>query len=361
MTRPNNKSATSTDNNKIVATEKAISNNLFSTYFWWTIIVFFIITLIMIALSLINSSSQSLEKAAKKRAYQTLSDEVLAEIPKHVGEIMIKVSKDPLPKTEQVINDSVDDAFSLVYKNIPKFADAHYSVVGEYVELGMSATGKLSSYLQKQLFSGLKSRLALASNKVGNSLNSEILEKIDSYAEEVTEKYSISKDQKQAFEKQLSIELRKHLSMNRNAISMGGGGVIGVLIGVTAVKLIAANLSKKLLIKLGVKYSTKLAAKSASTASMAAAGAAIGSFFPMVGTAIGGAIGGVVAWFTMDAVFVSVDEWLNRDDLELNLRNLINEQKNKIKQDMKSEVYKIKENLTFVEKDTLKDKTPSAL
>ena len=359
MNQPSNESSISTD--EIKTSESITSKNLFVKSFWWTIIVLFLITLIMLVLSVFNSSEHSLEQAANQRAYEELSDELLAAIPDYVGEVMTKVVNDPFPKTEKVINDSVDEAFSFVYKNIPKFADTHYSVLGEYVEIGMGASGKLSSHIQKQLFSGLESRLETASNKVSDTLNSEILEKIDSYVKEVTEKPSISKSQKQAFEEQLSIELRKHLSMTRNAASMGGGGALGAITGVTAVKLIAANVSRKLLIKLGAKYSAKLAAKSVSTASIAAAGAAIGSFVPVVGTAAGGIIGATIGWFTMDAAFVTVDEWLNREEFELDLRNLITQQKNKIKQYMKREVNKIKEKLTLDERESLTGKTPSTL
>ena len=81
----------------------------------------------------------------------------------------------------------------------------------------------------------------------------------------------------------------------------------------------------------------------------------------MVGTAAGGIIGATIGWFTMDAAFVTVDEWLNREEFELDLRNLITQQKNKIKQDMKREVNKIKEKLTLDERESLTGKTPSTL
>ena len=336
------------------------NKSLFVKSFWMTIIVLFIITLLMLALSVINTPSNSLQDAANQRAYEALSDELIAAMPTFVGEVMTKVADDPFPKTEQKINESVDKAFSLAYQNIPKFADAHYSVVGEYVELGLGATGQLSSYIQKQLFSNLDSSLSEASTEVSKTFNIEIFEKVDFYSKEVTQNIPITSAQKLSLEKRLSSEIQTHISMLRDT-GVIGAGAIGAMSGVATVKLIAANISRKLLIKLGAKYSAKLAAKSASTGSLAAAGAAIGSFIPGIGTAIGGIVGGIAGWVIADVAFVSVDEWINRDEFEQDLYNLITEQKNIIKTNLKHEVNKIKAMLASDEKGSVVGETPSSL
>lgn len=61
----------------------------------------------------------------------------------------------PLPQTNAAIERQIDKAFAPVYERIPAFLDWHYSIVGQYTELGQAALGALEEAIESRLFGEL--------------------------------------------------------------------------------------------------------------------------------------------------------------------------------------------------------------
>jgi hypothetical protein len=93
---------------------------------------------------------------------------------------------------------------------------------------------------------------------------------------------------------------------------------------------IAALIAKKTAAKLTAKTVGKAAGKYAATfaTGMTAAGLC-GPFAPVCG--IGAA---AVTWFAMDVAIVTADELMTRDELRQDIRNELNKQKAKVRQEM---------------------------
>ena len=77
-----------------------------------------------------------------------------------------RLVRQELLETEGAIRNGIDTAFAPVYTGIPAFMD-HYSVIGQYVELGQAAFGRLQEESSARLFAGLQERLVTVSVDAG--------------------------------------------------------------------------------------------------------------------------------------------------------------------------------------------------
>jgi len=121
-----------------------------------------------------------------------------------------------------------------------------------------------------------------------------------------------------------------------NIIRVGALGTGAKFSTVMITKVIGKKIATKVLAKAAVKSGTKVAG----IGSGAAAGAAVGSVVPVVGTAIGGVVGAVAGWLVVDKVIIEMDEVLNREEFEEDLRILITKQKEDMKMEIKNNYFK---------------------
>jgi hypothetical protein len=98
---------------------------------------------------------------------------------------------------------------------------------------------------------------------------------------------------------------------------------------------VAKATGKKVAGKLAAKAALKAGAKAAGIGGGAALGAAAGSVVPGLGTALGGILGAAAVWLATDKAVVEVDEHLNRGEFEADIRALIDEEKTRIKTDLR--------------------------
>lgn len=118
----------------------------------------------------------------------------------------------------------------------------------------------------------------------------------------------------------------------------GGGGVVGVMSARISAKIgakISARLATKLATRILAKASAKLATRFAAVTVGAGTGAlACAATGPIAVLCAVGA--GIVTWISADYVIVSVDEYLNRDDLRAMVFESIDNQKIEIKDNLKN-------------------------
>jgi len=325
--------------------------------FWWTIGVCFFATLLLAAVASwrLNHSSDLSDKLAVAKSERVLNSEIFKKVPIIGNMINVKAWSTPVTELNPKINKEIDLVFAPVYAKIPAFTETHYSVIGEYVEMGIAASGGLKAVRQKiemQLFEGLDKRLADASKEVAASMNKLIEKRTKRLSAEV-HKDGVSDQQ---FQKLLGNYMNTRIKVFASSKSitehLAGSGV-----GATAGKS-AAIISAKLLTKLAAKLAAKLPIKWVVTV---VTGATVGTFLdPGPGTIIGTILGGLVGWFAVDAAEVSVDEWLHRADFERDLRLLITEQKEGMKREFKANIERVRVQ-HYLNAKMVSGKTPAEL
>ena len=112
--------------------------------------------------------------------------------------------------------------------------------------------------------------------------------------------------------------------LNRATISVPLATVAATLAGSGALATVSSVIAAKLAAKIGVKAAAKGVAKGGGVLA-GAGGGALACSWSGPGAIACGAIGGIAAWLITDAIVVNIDEYFNRDDFEVELRVLIDE------------------------------------
>lgn len=235
-----------------------------------------------------------------------------------------------LHQTEGAIQSGIETAFAPIYERIPPFLDWHYSVIGQYVELGQAAFGRLQEEFATQLLAGLEGRIVDASADVDRVMRDEMRESVDQWIRDEAQTLP-TEALRTAYQRMLDATVpatiqRFTVSAVPSAIVAAGAGGAGT----AATATVAKGLAKKLMASMSVKTVGKAVARIGSPLGTAAAGAAAGAILGPAGAAIG-VLAGATAWLALDSAFVNVDEYLNRSALERDLIGLVDESKEQVK------------------------------
>lgn len=230
--------------------------------------------------------------------------------------LLTNANKAALEAAELQVLALLDAAYEPVYTAVPKYADFHYSVWGEYAELTEAALGDVSSKLQEMLFSGLEGRLegvAIELDEIFNSVFQAELRTASSATSDFS--FDLGPITSQALDD----------AANRMLVTVPVAAVASVGSGL-ALKTAAAAMAKKIAAKLAVKAATKTGGKLAAIGSGVGIGAAACSWSGP-GAALCAAVGGAGAWIVADYGIVKLDEYWNRDEFEADLRAMIDTEK----------------------------------
>ena len=242
-----------------------------------------------------------------------------------------RLLRQELRQTEGAIQDGIDAAFAPIYGGIPAFLDWHYSVIGQYVELGQAAFGRLQEEFSARLFAGLQERIVNASVDVDRAMRNETRELIEQWVRD-EEQTLPTEALRTTYQRMLDATILD--TVQRFTVSAVPSGVVAVgagAAGTAGATALAKGLTKKLTASTAVKTVGKAVPKIWGPLGAAAAGAAAGGVLGPAGAAIGGVIAGAAAWLALDSAFVNIDEHLNRSAFERDLIGLVDESKAQIK------------------------------
>jgi hypothetical protein len=224
------------------------------------------------------------------------------------------------------IDQKVDEAFAPVYTNVDSFLDFHYSVVGEYTELIGAATSKVGSIIKKKLFGPTFNTQLQEVNKYVNQEYITALhdhyEQIDSHA---------TKDINKTLNMVIFTKLNKDIEQRLSVQAIKLGSVVGAAAAIKIVGAVSAKIIAKTATKLAAKSAIKTSAKMAASGTAATAGLACGPLAFICAPVAGG-----VAWFGTDALIVSVDEYMNRDEFKQEILQMIDKEKKAIKDQLQT-------------------------
>lgn len=209
----------------------------------------------------------------------------------------------------------LDRAFQPVYAGIPGYMDFHYSLTGEWLELGAAVTGRMESQLDQQLFNGLDSRIASISQRLQSDFDRIWLSSIkDALAENPLEEGPIA----ELAERSVG-EARDRI---RSTAAVYGG--LGV--GAAALSVLPRVVASKLGPRIAGKVAAKTGARWVTLAGGGGMGAALCSWAGP-GAAACAVVGIAVSWVGVDYAMIKLNEHVSREEFEHDLRALVDEQK----------------------------------
>ncbi len=312
------------------------NKKIFSHVFWGTIIALLCITISLSVTLLVRANQQNAKLPSTVEAPQSILGDIIREAAKKAGETA-KLD------VEQMLN----QVYAPVYGAIPDYADFHYSVRGEYTEFAGAILDQLADGIHNRLYRGFDQRLKNAAPHIDQKY---ITAFNAALAEQVSEKIELLPNQSLGPASTTILEDAKA----RIKITVPLATVAAVTTGAGAAKMVSATVAKKIAAKIALKAAAKGGAKLGTIGAAAATGATVclwsGPFAAACALVAGG-----VAWLTVDAVIVSLDEYINRDDFEVELRGMIDEDRKEKKKQLEGAL--IQKACAMAEKFTLRTVT----
>lgn len=288
-------------------TEDRIRPNL-SRWFWGTIVLLLVITVSLELLATWQAGRHGVEDSSGSSVDKTGTNATQVEQ-------WFNAAGEEAEKVREQIRGRLDEVYAPVYAGIPKYMDFHYSLTGEWLELGSAAMGNLGGGLEKHLFDGFDRRLDAVSEQLA-------LEFDQSFRTALDEAMAAEPGGAEAFGPVVTKALRD--SQDRMKKTAGTVGV--ALVGGATLKAFTTAFAKKLSIKLAAKVGTKTGMKWAAAGTGAAASAGACSWAGL-GAAACAVVGAAIAWVATDVAMINLDEYVTRDDFERDLRALIDDHK----------------------------------
>ena len=310
-----------------------VSKSSFWGYFWLTI-------LILLAVYFTSVYKASQLTVIENGTRILLSDKMAQLWEQHLPTINqnidLEFNNKAKAEIEFLIDTKIDEVFTPVYRQIPIFADFHYSVTGEYTEIISALSGKISNRAQKILFEDTHFEATLRDgiDKIHTLSNARVFQGINTVNADVQNKIGLNYYEMSLLTKTLDLSVND-AKKRFNTLSYSSLRGAGLGIGFAATSsLFAKVLGKKLATKIAAKTAVKVATKGATAAGGFVTGTAVcaglGFLAPVCG--IGAAAG---IWLATDKLIVEIDEHFNRAEFELQLTTMVNEQKQQIKQGLK--------------------------
>ncbi len=295
--------------------------------FWLTILILLVFYIILQFFAYQNTQTlHNQEHTIVPKKITALFKEIIVDdlsIQKSLEENATRMAiehsiQEKLGDLNSTIDHSIEHLFAPVYQRIDHFLDFHYSVIGEYSQLGLAVTGKIEESIKEKLFGVEFAHQLKQSTK---AINKVLIQALSSQ-ERLIYTYStkdIDKRLNRDLLARLKADIDKSLQLQQNKV------LTLLAIGVSY-KLIIATLSSKLAIKGAIKVGSKIGAASSGlvAGSLCGPGAVVCS--PLFALGV---------WLGSDALLISVDEYLHRDAFKAEITRSIDEQKQALKEQYK--------------------------
>jgi len=308
----------------------------FEKIFWVTILILLILFVVLQFLASRHHYQE--ESKAKERETQT---EVFKEVELLIDTHTMRTNLDTNAtlnailghlhrstlELNQTIEVEIEKLFGGVDRNLEQFLDFHYSVIGEYVELGAMATGEIEQQIEERLFGKL------------------FIERTNQTLESIAKHYHIllknhldfiHTNATQGVDTHLNLETLERLTADiRQNILIQQGKLATLMSAAVATKIVKA-IATKAAIKQASKITVKTASKAAVKGAAAASGASAGVFCgPLVWVCA--PVAATAMWFGTDAAIVTVDEHFNRDEFRSDILSSLTAQKQNLKHQLQTD------------------------
>lgn len=297
--------------------------------------------LVIVLLMAANGANAEETRTVMEKIIEVTTHKPKENIERHMGDI----ERDRDVKwefMERNIDRAVENLFHPVYINIDSYLDYHYSVMGEYKELGQyladwwSDEYKAQKDIERRIFGrDFTQRYDETIDFLGkefSDLTRQHIAQIDRYASENIDMKLNPDIFKPVYHSLQSDALIRDLKVGNVIAAMAGVKFTGKL-----ASAIAAKAGSKAAIKASAKGGAKLATKGGAAATGAGAGAAVcaGTVIGAPAAPICALAGAAAAWFATDYVVAKGDEYFTRDNLKHEISTSIDEQKYALESELK--------------------------
>ena len=334
----------------------SISNKKFWQAFWGTIIILLIIYFSAVHKANVISKVKATEDGKHVVLYAEIAEVWEKNAPNIFGSISDELGSKAKSEINTLIDQKIDAVFDPVFGQIPKVADFHYSVTGEYSEIIAALGGEMGNRVQEILFTqvGFESNLQSEFTAITNISQEKISDAMGRVNANIQNKIGLSNDDMNILTKTLRLtiqDVKNRFSGLAYSTIRGGGVTLGLTAAGT---VLSKTMGKKLAVKVAAKTSVKISAKAGGVLGGAGTAASICAAGGPVAAAACGVAGGVAAWFAVDKFIVEIDEHFNRDGFEQELRSMVYEQKQKIKNGLKNSYSAVLTTLADEQKNKIK-------
>lgn len=263
-------------------------------------------------------------------------------------------------RLEVQIRAGVEAAFAPAEIGVPRFTDWYYSLQGEYARYAQALGGDLAGYLADQLRglvlepANLEGRLDGLQRRLDGELAAGLRSSLDALTAELNRLAAARAEPIEVVEGRGRVQGRldlDHWLTERLAVDAGDLGqeaaaaLAGAGVGAVVAKGLGAVVVKKVVAKVAgatgfqaavallAKAGAKGAVKGGGVLAAGAGGAVLCSPSGPVAL-LCGALAGLTTWLAVDKAFVELDEMLNREAFEAELRAAIAAEKQRLIADM---------------------------
>ena len=296
-------------------------------YFWGTILFFLVPFLVVTVIAMINSVSVTKKRVEKEPIIQIREADLMKRnISKAEPEILADLIRKEA-EANRTVDAAVDRVFVSVYGNIDRFLDYHYSIRGEYAELGHAASNNIDLIVKEKLFGkAFETNFRKAMDDVAKRF-AELLKAHGRLVGKIAME-NVDVTLNEALLETIEFDIAKNITMTAATF-------IGVVGGAKLASRIAPKITAKFLSKVGTKLAAKVGAKTAGKVAAAETGAASSVLCgPFVWVCA--PIFATTAWFATDAIVIKADEMITRDTFRKEILSSLDEEKSRIKIELKS-------------------------
>jgi uncharacterized membrane protein len=308
--------------------------SLFEKLFWSTIFALFLAFMIFNIMAIFNAPQNHPQIDKNSTISQRWVDKYIAsdKIRDNLNDSQYLINNN-LNSELRVVYEQIDIQMSELFKpakdNVDKFLDFHYSVAGEYTELGAMAMGDMQKLIREKLFgSDFAERLALSSENISKTYAQGIdrhLTLIDTYAK---------KDVDIELNAQALEILQRDINSSKLLQKEKLGALLAVRFGPKLMQPIVTKLVAAGTAKVATKSATKAGAKIVAAGSGVAAGTICGPFVWVCAP-----VAAVSLWVATDIAVVSADEYISRDDFKREILASLTDKEKILKKNYKELYY----------------------
>lgn len=216
------------------------------------------------------------------------------------------------------VSGGLEAVYAPVHAAVPAYADFHYSMLGQYTELGEAALGRMAAGMEERLFPGLADRLTAEAVRLDADYAAAFQRNLDAAIRAETPEAALHLPLGEA------TRLIRQDALDRARITVPVA-TLAAAAGPAAVRVAATALARRLGTRIAAKVGAGAAGQGAGALAGAGTGATLCSPGGPLGVAVCGAGGFVLTWFLVDYTVIRLDEHFNRDEFEADLHRLIDE------------------------------------
>jgi hypothetical protein len=296
--------------------------SLFEKLFWLTILVLFIIFIIFQFMAISNNPKIPIVETnttsiAGEFIEEYIVSDIMSDNLKNSQEKITKNINKELKTVYANIDREMEHLFKPVEANVDRFLDFHYSVRGEYTELGTMALGDIHELIRNKLFGDdFKNQLSQSSKYIADSYTKSMEHHLD-FLHDVALKGVDTN-----LNSEVLLNLRGDIDANKLLQEEKLGLLVAIRFGPKLLQPLMTKLIAKGTAKVATKSASKMGTKMAATATGITASAICG---PLVWVCA--PIAGVSLWLATDVAVVSADEYLNREEFKEEILQSLNQKK----------------------------------